>query len=323
MNCSVKKNDLPFNCPACNSSVITIGWRTHRINGEKSILWCADCGFGWQHPLPNSEEIRDYYDVCPTYNIHGVDEKEASAIKRIRRIDRLMTYRGRLLDIGSGLGYFLKIAQDDGWSVTGLEPQKSAALFCQNNLGINVIMGGIHNHKFDRESFDVVTLWDVWEHVHDPLQFFDQCISLLAPGGLLVLAVPNASGLPARIFKGQWRYVMKTHLNYFTLSYVNRIFADRGLAIERSDHTIKIQSLLQGFTSWLPFKVDTEKIIRLGRKDSVENGRHEQTRTKSRWEQSPPWKFFLGSVRRIILKLNLAPIPGPYGDLMDLYCRKV
>ena len=318
----VNGNDILTHCPACYSNRVGDKWPTHRNSMRKTILWCADCGFGWQHPLPTPSEIRDYYNNYTPYNIHGANEKEESSTKRIGRINKLMPDRGRLLDIGSGLGYFLKVAQNDGWEVVGLEPQKSAALHCQNQLETEVHIGSIQDLKIESESFDAVTLWDVWEHVHEPLFFLEQCIKLVAPGGLLVMAVPNASGWPARMFKGQWRYVMSTHLNYFTLPYTRRIIADRSMVIEKIDHTIKIQSLLQGFTAWLPFPIDTERVIRLGRNGSIEQNRPEQLKTDSSLDQSPVLKEIFGLVRRIAYKINLTLLPGPYGDLMDLYCRK-
>ncbi|MBA3029858.1 MAG: class I SAM-dependent methyltransferase [Desulfobacteraceae bacterium] len=309
-------------CPSCGSIRVGEKWPAHRISLEKSIFWCSNCGFGWQHPLPSQKEIRDYYERFTAYNIHGANEKEKSAIKRIRRINKLMPNRGHLLDIGSGLGYFLKIAQKDGWKVSGFEPQKSAALFCQDHLGINVYADSIQNLILESKTFDVVTLWDVWEHVHDPLQFLDQCMSLLSPGGLMAMAIPNASGLPAKIFKGQWRYVMKTHLNYFTLPYIHRIFSEKGLEIKQICHTIKIQSLLQGFASWLPFQVGTENIIRIGRRGSVEYDRPEQAKTEGQLEKSPALVNLFAFVRAICLEINLTPIPGSLGDLMELYCLK-
>ena len=315
------KNNL-ICCPACRSSKIKNKWLAHRINEEKSIIWCAACGFGWQHPLPTLKETQAYYENSTPYNIHGANEKEQAAFIRLCRIEALMPGKGRLLDIGSGLGYFLKVAQNCGWDVTGLEPQRSAALFCRQQLGINVHIGTIKNHNLLAESYDVVTLWDVWEHVHDPLNFLHSCISLLSPGGLLVVAIPNASGLPALIFKGDWRYVMKTHLNYFSLPYITRTFSNQGLKIERIDHTIKIQSLLQGFSSWLPFKLNTEKIIRLGRKNSVERDRPEQSGEESLLKKSPVYTKLLSSLREVALKTNLTPIPINFGDLMDIYCRK-
>jgi hypothetical protein len=92
--------------------------------------------------------------------------------------------------------------------------------------------------------------------------------------------------------------------------------------IEKTYQTIKVQSLLQGFLSWFPFDINTERIIRLGRENTEEKGRPEQSGKKSRIEKMVLFKFFLASIRRVVLKINLFPIPGNRGDLMELYCRK-
>ena len=269
------------------------------------------------------QAIRDYYGSYPPYNLHGADEKERGFERRVRRINRLMPRRGRLLDVGSGLGYFLKVAQLDGWDVTGLEPQESAAKHCRDCLGIDVRVGMLQDQNFLHESFDVVTLWDVLEHVHNPIDFLCQCIELVAPGGLLVIAIPNASGWPARLFRGQWRYVMFTHLNYFTTDFIRELLANRGLRVERTHHTIKVHSLVQGVSSWFPFEIDTEQLIRLGRSNSVERGRPEMKGRNGRFKESGIATKILQHLRRAALEMNLMGLPASIGDLIDLYCRKI
>ena len=227
------------------------------------------------------------------------------------------------MDIGSGLGYFLKLAQTDGWDVTGVEPQESAAEYCRDYLGVNVRLGLLQDQNFAQESFDVVTLWDVLEHVHNPIDFLYACIELVAPGGLMVLAIPNASGWPARLFRGQWRYVMFTHLNYFTTDFINELLVERGLRVEQAYHTIKAQSLVQGVSSWFPFEIDTEQLIRLGRSNSVERGRPEMKGRNGRFKESGIATKILQYLRRAALEMNLMGLPASIGDLMDLYCRKI
>ena len=97
---------------------------------------------------------------------------------------------------------------------------------------------------------------------------------------------------------------------------------DLGFLIERTDHTLKLQSLIQGFGSLLPVELDTERILRLGRKGSIERDRPEQARSDRELERSPFISTILGRIRRLVLELNLVHLPGPIGDLMDLYCRK-
>ena len=306
----------------CNSYHIADHWPTRRIAGNKAILWCAKCGFGWQHPLPTPEMIQNYYSEFSTYNLPGANEKEKSSRRRLNRINHLKPNRGRLLDIGSGLGHFLALARKEGWDVAGVEPQKSAAEYCRKHQNIDVYRGFVEELDLKPETFDVVTLWDVLEHVHEPLQFLAESARLVAPNGLLIIAIPNASGWPAMVFKGRWRYVMFTHLSYFSIPYIRRVIADQGLHIIRMDHTVKIQSLIQGVAAWFPVDINTEKLIRMGRKGSSERDRPEQMASETRLESSHMGSEILYQIRRIVLKINLARLPAPVGDLMDLYCGK-
>jgi 2-polyprenyl-3-methyl-5-hydroxy-6-metoxy-1,4-benzoquinol methylase len=320
------KNDVfKDRCPACNSDRVFDIWLTSRIPGNKMILWCGSCGFGWQHPLPSCSDIRFYYHRFPTYNIHGGNEKELGFKRRIQRLAELIPQRGRLLDIGAGLGVFLKLAIQNGWQATGIEPQPSAAVYCQKHLGIKPYVGFIEDVQLRPQSFDVVTIWDVWEHVHAPLAFIDRCIELLAPNGILALSIPNASGYPARLFKGNWRYVMFTHLSYFTLPYVNRVMSERNMLFQWADHTVKAQSLLQGFAALLSKNLDTEKIIRCGRKNRLkDDGSQIKPRDSISKKKANPKTMpkTLSWIRQLVLKGNLCPLPITRGDMMDLYFRR-
>jgi 2-polyprenyl-3-methyl-5-hydroxy-6-metoxy-1,4-benzoquinol methylase len=309
-------------CPSCRSKRIADRWPTRRIPGNKMVLWCRDCGLGWQHPLPTPSDIRYYYHRFPTYNIHGSNEKEQGFRRRIQRIDKLMPDHGRLLDIGSGLGTFLKLALKSGWQATGIEPQKSAADYCRQHLGISPHVKPIEEIDLGPNLFDVVTLWDVWEHIHSPARFIERCIGMLAPNGLLALSIPNASGYPARLFKGNWRYVMFTHLSYFTLPYVHRMMREQNLRFLWADHTIKAQSLLQGVAFMLRIPFKTEQIIRLGRNDTaaVKLEQERQPHHKSKKKANP--SAMLRWIRRWVLKFNLCPLPFSRGDMMDLYFKK-
>jgi len=310
-------------CPVCDSRCIADKWPARRIKGNKYILWCGDCGYGWQSPIPSPDQIKEYYRKYDPYIIHGEKEKDSLARYRIRILGKLLPEHGRILDIGSGLGHFLNIASSSGWDSIGIEPQASAAEHCTDKYGIETFtsLDDVKKNKLD--SFNVISLWDVWEHIHNPLKVLDVCIDMLNPGGILAISIPNASGLPARLFKGNWRYVMGTHLSYFSFQYVKNTLNDRGMLIEHCDHTIKAQSLVQGFSSWLPFKVDTEKLIRIGRKNSSEAGRHEQESVDELNQKIGSLHgLSLEHLRRLVMKANRISLPLPIGDMMDLYFRK-
>lgn len=322
------KSDYPqskhaeFCCPGCASSRVANCWSNTRIQGRKMVLWCATCGFGWQHPLPTPEQIRFYYDNSPTYNFHGAGEKIIGFSRRIRRIALFRPKPGRLLDVGSGLGDFLNLALEAGWEAIGLEPQASAARKCHEQYGIKPRVCVFDQIDFEPGTFDAVTIWDVWEHVHNHLDFIDRCISILKPGGLLALSIPNASGYPARLFKGKWRYVMFTHLNYFRMPYVDDIMAQRGMTKLWADHTLKVQSLLQGIEGLLPLDLKTEQIIRMGHQTdtSAASGKPDFRRVNQK--KSANSASILKGIRRLVHKVNLSPLPMTKGDMVDLFYKK-
>ena len=98
----------------------------------------------------------------------------------------------RLLDVGCGLGFFLARAAEAGWDVTGCEPSQFWAARAGARVGSErVLLGTARHHALDGERFDLVTAWDVLEHVFDPLPLLERLRSLLAPGGRLSVRTPN------------------------------------------------------------------------------------------------------------------------------------
>jgi SAM-dependent methyltransferase len=250
--------------------------------------------------------------------IQSEKEKTKGFEGRIRRLNALLPYRGDLIDIGCGTGHFLTLARKAGFAVKGIEPHREAAEHCRQKYGLDVFLGTMEDCRFKPESFDAVTLWDVWEHVYDPIAFMDRCLELLSPGGILALAIPNASGWPARLFKGNWRYVMFSHLSYFKLDFVHRTMNQRQMRCIHTDHTVKIHSLLQGLLSFLPIDIDVEELVRMGRKDGIETDSVRATRPHPDAKD----RHALHLARQLALSINLIRFAFPVGDMVDMYFRK-
>ncbi|MFO7559257.1 MAG: class I SAM-dependent methyltransferase [Desulfobacterales bacterium] len=306
------------NCPLCDTNQISHYWAVNHLPKKKWIYWCSHCGYGWQHPMPAPEEINVNIQNYPSTMLQNAEEKEAGFQNRLKLLQKISPHRGNILDIGSGLGHFLKLAHDQGWTVSGVEPQKSAVKACYEQFGIQCHAGFVTDLVLQPESFDVITLWDVLEHVNNPIELLKKCVSLIRPGGIFAFAIPNASGFPARIFKGNWRYVMETHLSYFTLPFIQHALSENGLEILQMIHTIKAQSILQGFTAFLPWNVEIGKVIRIGCENDIENKPLFQRRTS----RKPIFKT-LNTIRELVHKLNMTPIYIPLGDMVDIYCKKI
>lgn len=306
-----------FSCISCGGKKTNDGWP--QVEGNKiSVRWCENCGLGRLNPFPTMETLNQIYAQQPVYGLPFIKESQGGFSIRVKRLSKLNPQRGRLLDIGSGLGHFLQVAQNDGWEVDGIEPRPEAVKYCYEKFGINVHEGFLEDLKCRPASYDVITLWDVLEHVYDPVQFIHRCVDLLTPGGILVLAIPNASGWPARLFKCHWRYVMPTHLHYFKMLYINRLLSSNDMHIERADHTFKIHSLIQGILSILPINVNTNRIFQIGM-----DGDKQQNSTPKENSVKTSKKSSLRKARKIAFKLNMISFPWAIADMMDLYCRKI
>jgi SAM-dependent methyltransferase len=171
-------------------------------------------------------------------------------LKKVMEVSRGPT----LLDVGAGIGTFLALARDRaGWEVTGTEVSTAAINLASQRQGISLLRGDAEDLPITPGSFEVVTLWHVLEHVASPSRLLRVCHDALAPGGFLVLAVPNDSDarrLPDRIKRAalrmvgrrrppQPRYVplssgSEIHLSHFTLPVLKRLLRKGGLRFLRA-----------------------------------------------------------------------------------------
>lgn len=114
---------------------------------------------------------------------------------RLNILEKIIPQKGMLLDVGCGVGHFLAEAQKRGWTVKGLDISSGAKAAAKDIYGIDVEVGSLDGALFHSERFDVITLWDVIEHMRKPLENIHHAHHLLKEGGLLVLKTPNERGL--------------------------------------------------------------------------------------------------------------------------------
>jgi len=140
--------------------------------------------------------------------------KTAHAYSRL--VQRYKPKPGAILDIGCASGAFLRTMADLGWRTYGVEPSQSQFLRAQRNLdGRGTLFPCTLQEAQLPELFDVVTMWDVLEHVTNPLEFMRICRDLLKPGGYLFVKTPDISSVQARWMGERWPLLLAEHLNYF------------------------------------------------------------------------------------------------------------
>ncbi len=173
-------------------------------------LWrCASCGLLQTVPMPTNAELADYYqryDILgerePYYQkLWGVDALKTPEGKDIR--DRFAWAKkfcakfGKTLDVGSGPGLFLKLVKADGGEAIGTELNARAAAKSSQEIGARVVAGTVKD--LDGRDFDVITLWDLLEHVNDPRELIKDCHARLKPNGWLFIETPDEASLLDRV----------------------------------------------------------------------------------------------------------------------------
>jgi len=164
------------------------------VDAGQPVVRCATCGFIYCDPIPDPGELADYYDASyrdwerweATFR-HDRSLVFQHGLTRIRQFQPT----GRLLDVGCSLGFFLEAARQVGYAVAGVDVSVSAARFARERLGLEVHPVTLREARLPGGAFDVVTLWDVLEHVPDPMGELMAIHRLLRGGGLLVVRLPN------------------------------------------------------------------------------------------------------------------------------------
>ena len=188
------------------------------------IQRCAVCRFAFSECRPNQEELTGLYRELDSAVYESESRGRLTTASRHLRIVQKYMQGARLLDVGCASGIFLNCAAEAGWNVVGVEP---AAVLCKKAQQLLADRGQVYcsplqDVDLPSASFDVVTLWDVLEHVTDPVSFVKRCAGLLRPSGYLFANVPNIDSLQARLLGGKWPLLLPEHLNYFAQEGLRR-----------------------------------------------------------------------------------------------------
>jgi 2-polyprenyl-3-methyl-5-hydroxy-6-metoxy-1,4-benzoquinol methylase len=256
-----------------------------------AIVRCTACGLIYSNPRWDDAELIDSYEAVedPLY----LQEREGRVLTFERHLRPLEQITGpaegrKLLDVGCYIGVFLEIAARHGWEAWGIEPSQWAAEQARRN-GLNVIHGTLATAELPQASFDVVTLWDVIEHLADPVDEIKRIHRLLKPGGLIVIHTMDIDSLFSRLMGPKWPWLMEMHIYYFSQRTMATMLSKANFHVLRSGPHGRFQTLGYLGTRF------TALFGALGR--PVE------------------WVFNATSLRQATVPINL-------GDLFTVYARK-
>ena len=218
----MNSSSLHKECLICNST------KLKPLAGfEKAFLTrCSKCKFVFSARIPTNQELITHYD-----GYGRNDYLSPITIKRYNEIlDRFEKVRktNRLLDVGCGIGYFLDVAKSRGWEVYGTEYTDSAVRICEGK-GITMHAGALNPQNYEAESFDVITSFEVIEHINTPKDEVSRIFSLLRKGGYFYVTTPNFNSL-LRYYLGPNYNVIgwPEHLSYYTPKTLTSLMLKHG-----------------------------------------------------------------------------------------------
>lgn len=211
------------------------------ITGDRFLVRRCDlCGLVRTSPFPPDTERyypAEYYGAARRYPAPLERLLSVLYTRRARRITALVGGAGRALDIGCGRGWLLAALRRQGWQVAGTEMSETAATYARDVLHLNVLVGDLAHIGFAAESFDLIVLWHVLEHVPDPQRLLDEVARVLHPDGMLLAAVPNFGSLEARVGRDGWFHLdVPRHLNHFTVPVLRKMLGHAGLTVTTEEY---------------------------------------------------------------------------------------
>jgi ubiquinone/menaquinone biosynthesis C-methylase UbiE len=221
-------------CPDCGS----LNRVTKFIEPPFRIVKCCNCALVYLgNPSDDGLIYEEYYGSHEPdgrkYRANSDDpslaELYAINMERIVRLKKMKPV-GKLLDVGCGRGNFLKIAQDHGFNVQGIDISKSAIEYARKHFGVNADDSTLDDLVSTDARFDVITLWHVLEHLVEPFNYLLQVRSLLKDEGICIVEVPNLNSLKFQTARHKWKGGNHPlyHRTFFTVSTLRRALLKTG-----------------------------------------------------------------------------------------------
>ncbi|HRB71372.1 MAG: class I SAM-dependent methyltransferase [Flavobacterium sp.] len=229
-----------------SNNTVFIKVKDHSVSNENfELLLDEELQLLKTTPQPSLEKLPSYYEsddyISHTDGKRSLFEKVYHIIKRkairdkVKLITAFQSEKGALLDIGAGTGDFLLEAQSQGWNTIGIEPSEKA----KNSAITKGIRFAEALEQLEKQSFDVITMWHVLEHVPDLENQIATLKRLLKPNGTIIIAVPNYKSYDANYYGAFWAaYDVPRHLWHFSKTTIEKLFARQNIQL------VKIKPML-------------------------------------------------------------------------------
>lgn len=214
--------------------------KDHSVSQETfELLYDENLDMLITHPQPSLEKLPSYYEsvdyISHTDGNKSLFEKMYQFVKTIALKNKLKlinfeSQKGRILDIGAGVGDFLSVCKNDGWDTIGIEPSDKAKTIAKSK-GVLFVE---NVSELESNSFDVITMWHVLEHVPDLENQIRELKRLIKSNGTIIIAVPNFKSYDAKHYKEFWAaFDIPIHLWHFSKTAIQKLFAVQNLELQK------------------------------------------------------------------------------------------
>lgn len=190
---------------------------SRRSPGCGQIVRCRQCKLVYVNPREKPGDMRHAYAMVKDEKYLDEEEaRRATFLRGLRLIEKYCPQKGILLDVGCFTGLFLELAKRHGWATLGIEPSQWAAAYAREKLNLEVLEGVFEDFQFADDSFDVIALWDVIEHLPDPKSTLLGLRRKIRGKGILFLNTFNYDSIFRKIFGKRYWFIERMHIFYFT-----------------------------------------------------------------------------------------------------------
>lgn len=222
----------------------------------RGLVQCSNCHLIFVGLRPDPQELYALYGETYFHNDESGEVGYSNYIEdehnirlttqgRLKFVERFTTHHERMLDVGCAMGFVMDEASQRGWQVDGLDVSEFAVGYVREHFGHNAFHGTLEEAPFADNAYDLVTMFDVIEHVPDPTANMQVIARLLKSGGIYELATPDVGSLPARLTGKRWiGYKMSDeHIYYFSVATLTRMLDKAGFDVVHVRHIGKYVTL--------------------------------------------------------------------------------
>jgi SAM-dependent methyltransferase len=224
----------PESCPVCGQpgaqEWLRAPDRLHGRQEQYTLLRCPACSLVWLSNPPKPSEMHRHYTDAYDRLISAAGENSPRRWRDRNVALAPHKQSGALLDLGCSSGAFLQSLCGKGWDLAGIEMSEKSANQAQAKSGATVFVGDILDAQFPSESFDVITCFDVFEHLYEPRRVMVKVEEWLKPGGIFYVLVPNVDSAEGRVFGTYWHGLeLPRHLFHYSPASLKFLAQSAGL----------------------------------------------------------------------------------------------